>query len=310
MPTPNPLHIRMLAACNLSYDSVALASANPAAASSLYQSIGLVGRPTVIRRNLSPVLPRDLAFLARIPEGVLICCRGTQPPTVANWPKFASSLSDWANDAAAIARTDPEFPGQVHKGFASATFDLWRGESWNPGIRLALEAIQAQGPIAKIYVTGHSKGGPLALMIASLIKGLGANTTQFSTPQTPVEVTTFAGAKPGNMAFRNALLPKLVDCTRYEVDQDVVPQLPPSANAQPIIHTLFPQIGSELATSLINYVSVGTRVSQQGGFLANALGSFGALAGGAAVGALAQSIVRAHAIEPESQYAKLVRRLI
>jgi hypothetical protein len=103
--------------------------------------------------------------------------------------------SDWINDFHADLVTDPRFPGKVHGGFLKSIDALW------PFI----------SDIIPRYITGHSKGGALALLAGWLF--------QVFEPT----VITFAAPRVGNSAFARSYSMAF----RYENPKDIVPKLPP-----------------------------------------------------------------------------------
>ena len=257
MPNAEKLHVRMLRACHRSYHIETLADGSHEWST----------QPTIIGRNPQAGLPRDLALVGIIPEGILVCCRGTQPPTLSSGPEFVSSWFDWTNNVEAAADSGHRFPGQVHKGFADAALDLWRDEGIDLGIKAGLERLIKLKPGATIYITGHSKGGALANLIASLVLGLGIASDHLAIAPGPVEVVTFAAARPGGAEFRNALNGK-VKVTRYEVRTDIVPKLPPGGEVPAFVKNLLSQANVSLADSVIDFQPVGNLVSDEGQFLA------------------------------------------
>ena len=114
--------------------------------------------------------------------------RGTQG-RVANWVfNLATALSPWPSG------------GSVHRGFKMLLMEAW-------------EAIEPQlsnlpGPV---YYTGHSLGGALAVLAASLKK--------------PAAVYTFGSPRIGNSEFVNAT--KHIDMYRVVNPRDIVACVPP-----------------------------------------------------------------------------------
>lgn len=136
---------------------------------------------------------RDGALLAQYGDTTILCFRGTLVE------KNLPSALDWLNDLRTELVFRPEYPGQVHAGFASSLDDLWGKlpdlPSW-----------------PKLIITGHSKGGALAQLAGYRLR------------QRKPTVITFGSPKVGNTAFAAEYG---VACVRYEGDHDVVPRLPP-----------------------------------------------------------------------------------
>lgn len=103
--------------------------------------------------------------------------------------------SDWLNDFRADLVKDAEFPGRVHGGFLASFHAL-------------LPFIHYLRPA---YITGHSKGGALAMLAAWYFRG-----------QAP-KVVTFGAPRVGNGQFAESPL----SIVRFENPGDMVPKLPP-----------------------------------------------------------------------------------
>jgi Lipase (class 3) len=116
--------------------------------------------------------------------------------------------------------------GPVHEGFYNAFKDVWydqktgSGGVKQTGILATLEEWKVRDhPEYQIYVTGHSKGGPMADMAVLELKANGYAVK---------EVYTFAGARGGGSDFRKNYDNIKVPTQRYENQRDLVPHLPPT----------------------------------------------------------------------------------
>jgi hypothetical protein len=193
----------------------------------------------------------NAATVGQCPFGIVVAFRGTLPAST-NGP---DSLLDWLQDFFAEPTTctsgPNRVPGRVHSGFFEATTSI-------------IEPIQAlvagYRPSAAnpVYVTGHSKGGPMASIGAYILsQNLGA-------PVAP-PVITFASPRPGDINFAGGLQ-KVLGQTRFENDRDIVPLLPPSTafiDLVVAIVQLIPYVGKRLAAlfqsaEAWNYMPVGT----------------------------------------------------
>lgn len=148
---------------------------------------------------------RDAALVTRLATGeTILSFRGTETT-----PSFCSVL-DWVNDLHADLVAADGFQGRVHAGFLASLNDLWEG------VVAALEAPADKGlPWAKnLYITGHSKGGALAILAGVRLAAL------------KPRVVTFAAPKVGNRRF-SALYPLCIQVAAYEGADDIVPLLPP-----------------------------------------------------------------------------------
>jgi hypothetical protein len=130
-------------------------------------------------------------------------------------PFMFPKLLDWANDlnAGPVPWDTPD--GEVHSGFLGSLNSLWtdaRDET--------MQQLAAAGPGTQLFVTGHSKGGAVAGLAAMRF---------FQKEGIKPTVITFAAAKAGSTEFA-AAYNSLIDHTRYEFAEDIVPHLPPSAS--------------------------------------------------------------------------------
>ncbi len=192
--------------------------------------------PSVLVRGTSEI---DACLIGEIPDGVFVAFRGTLPFDIHQVP----TLLDWLNDfdAKPVAATEL-FPGCVHSGFYSALTNLRQG---------VVDEVQRQqgGSQKPVLVTGHSKGGALAALMAfHLAAG----------HSLPVKVITFAAARPGNAEFADAYEARSIDHTRYEYNNDIVPHLPPSQDGFVDLLSRLPLINSQFQDlRRFDYRSVG-----------------------------------------------------
>jgi hypothetical protein len=146
-------------------------------------------------------------------DGIILAFRGTLPPTNLD---ISPQVRDWLQDfeAEPIAPPGRFRPGvMVHEGFWNALDSLW------PQIVPALQALRAANPQAKLYITGHSKGGAMA--------GLAAARLFFEEATSAAGVYIYGPARVGNSVFVSTFPPQ-IPVVRYEHYLDVVPFLPPN----------------------------------------------------------------------------------
>ncbi len=185
-------------------------------------------------------------------DGIIVAFRGTLPPS---WTP--GSLEDWWQDIVdSEPISAPPLPGKVHSGF-------WHGlQSIYSGVLGEVQSLQRSHPGAAIYVTGHSKGGPLA--------SLGAAQLYLQSNIQAAGVVTFASPHPGDHDFVNQYPAVLQPVTAFENYLDIVPFLPPTdaffQDFEPIANTwlgkefckYFPYICNALSNaSKWNYASLG-----------------------------------------------------
>ena len=192
-----------------------------------YDNIGFLADPTIITGGLDAI---DAALVGLNPDGIIVAFRGTLPPIP---PITQSILLDWIQDFMANPEQVEGFPGLIHTGFHAALKNLW------PGVLLAVQTLRASHSTAKIYVTGHSKGGALA--------SLGAwSLLQTSTGSLkPTQAMTFASPHVGNGDFAKAYNAQLSQI-RYENYLDFVPFVPPDLEFLPLLERI-PDMRKKLA---------------------------------------------------------------
>ncbi|HEY3860230.1 MAG TPA: lipase family protein [Gammaproteobacteria bacterium] len=186
---------------------------------------------------------RDAGYVWHSGDELIVAFRGTLPYTTGDQQTSQEMLSieDWLNDANARPAADPDL-GQVHGGFEAALQSVW------PGLMQQIKAWQAAGklgPNPKIYVTGHSKGGALAMLAAVKLKAAKLPVT---------EVDTFGAPRVGGTDF--AAKYAGIDGIRYETTQDLVPHVPLNAlelSLAPLLRRVIDIQGSPFG----DFVSVG-----------------------------------------------------
>jgi len=175
----------------------------------------------------------DFALAGRFAEGVVIAFRGTLPPldltpdgrrivgpSFEQWPAV---IRDWLNNLNTLPRPDaptdvrPQLPGRIHPGFAGSLTGLWAG------VAAAVERLRGGDPAIPLYFTGHSKGGALA--------NLAALCARRTWPEARVKAATFGAPRAGDSDFAQAYQAAGIDCQRYEVRGDLVPDVPPGGVA-------------------------------------------------------------------------------
>ena len=159
---------------------------------------------------------RDAGYVWRSGDELIVAFRGTLPYSAGeqDTSKEMTFIQDWLNDANARPAADPDL-GSVHSGFEQAFQAVW------PALMQQISAWQKAGKLSanpKVYVTGHSKGGALAMLAAVKLKAAKLPVT---------EVTTFGAPRVGGADFAKRYAG--IDAIRYEDYQDLVPHVPLNA---------------------------------------------------------------------------------
>jgi hypothetical protein len=184
----------------------------------------------------------NAGYVGETATEIIVALRGTLPLSLTS-PDKRQAILDWLNDADAVPVPFDSSPGLVHKGFLGALNTLWG--AMGP----AVTAASAASPLRPIYVTGHSKGGAMAQLAAVRIKA--------ALPTTPVSVTTFAAARPGDAAFQAHYNQLITHSIRFEYRDDVVPHLPPTSEFFEVLKNI-PMFAQNLSPLInLNFVSAG-----------------------------------------------------
>lgn len=131
--------------------------------------------------------------------------RGTEPLNAADW------LSDVNYHQLALK----DVPGLLHGGFAHAL-----GDGVTEQMRDAVAKF-AQGEKTRLFITGHSLGGALAVIAAALL--------HFREGRRIAGVYTYGQPRVGDPVFSTAFDQALGPITfRYVNDLDIVPHVPPT----------------------------------------------------------------------------------
>jgi hypothetical protein len=187
---------------------------------------------------------RDAVSVAISDAAVIVAFRGTLSPRTRD-VSDETIVADWLNDANARLSVDSQL-GAIHHGFADSIAALW------PQLVAKLEVLKQQRKISSrstLYVTGHSKGGALAVIAAARLKLNGMPITA---------VYTFAAARAGGSAFADVYLQQKIPTFRYENQDDIVPHLPPDRDELTVLHGTGDTLLRQIPASVDRYVSVGT----------------------------------------------------
>ena len=172
----------------------------------LIKAVGFKDTPKIFVGGLEEI---NAALVGTNSDGVILAFRGTVPPGIIN----LQSWVDWINDIFMKKLITVEgITGKVHEGFWNSLASIWE-----PILVEVKKQMNAQNPPLPLFITGHSKGGPLASFAAIRFK-LEADINP--------EVVTFASPHPGDIPFSEFYNSKISSNTRYEFGNDIVPHLP------------------------------------------------------------------------------------
>jgi hypothetical protein len=138
---------------------------------------------------------------------------------------------DWLNNFQS-ARVSDEWLGNVHFGFHNALFNRASNDNVWEALWRVLMRLRAENALAgkKLYITGHSKGGALAVLAAArLQKEFGITATA---------VYTYEAPRAGTADFARRYAELGIPTFRFENRGDIVPHLPPEAGESEILAAL------------------------------------------------------------------------
>jgi Lipase (class 3) len=182
-----------------------------------YTKAGFIDHPTVIdgvgTNKIDACLVGTFNFKGSGYEqnNVVLAFRGT----------VKDFAADWYNDAEIKQVNFRKIPGvaDVHHGFNDSV-----NAFFGPGNEKAISCIRARlnaHPGARLYITGHSKGGALAHLTALLLR------TEH--PEIPLAgVISFEAPRAGGKNFAAAYNAQKIDSLRYECQDDPAPHVPQS----------------------------------------------------------------------------------
>lgn len=216
-------YARLACACNCAY-GISSSDGKYTAPAIYDPAVGWTQGPTpfAARKTGDRVGPLINACLVGINgDGIVVAMRGTLPPA---WTLAA--LEDWWQDIVdSEPVAAPPLKGKVHEGFWDALQTLW------PNVLPEVQRLKTANPTLPIYVTGHSKGGPVASIGAALMRE--------SANLAIEEVVTFASPHPGDSAFVDNY-PSTIPVVRFENYLDVVPFVPPTDAFYQAVEKLIP----------------------------------------------------------------------
>ena len=231
---------RLICACNCAYDIDDSGVLPTDPAGTYYAGAGFLQTPKTFQADII-----HACLVGTTADGVVLAFRGTltfdfdDPPSLRDWMNnLAAQLvqPDWLPDGSAA---------RVHKGFLDSLDTLRTLGAFEEVTR----QLQAAGASAPLLITGHSKGGALAILAALRF---------WTKNQTSSQVVTFAAPRVGDRAFADVYNNARIVHARYEFQDDLVPHLPLRFGGLVDQLAKIPVLGSEFAgMPLCDYESVG-----------------------------------------------------
>jgi hypothetical protein len=242
MPPAPTLEGRLLCACNCAYDVKAIGPLPTDPASTYYAGAGFTATPAAFVGGPEAI---DACLVGTTPDGVVAAFRGTLTFNFQDLP----SLADWLNNLTAElvqpAWLPDNSPARVHEGFLTSLENLRKAGAFDEVNRQLL----AGGDGTQLLITGHSKGGAVAVLAALRF---------WAESQIGSKMVTFAAPRAGDRAFADIFNNAQIHHTRYEFQDDLVPHLPPRIDGFVGMLEKIPWIGKWFAgLQLYDYESVG-----------------------------------------------------
>jgi hypothetical protein len=229
-----PITTRLLCAAQQAYEITAAGPAPDSPATPAPPPSNLIGWLSPPAAQVAGDGQINAVLVGQTAGEIIGAYRGTEPFDSLDRQRM---VMDWLTVLDAPLVAAPNVPGSVHQGFSHDCNQLW---SW------VLAQVQALPKSKPLYVVGHSKGGALADIAA--VKFVAAGFTPF--------VCTFEGARAGDQAFADGYASLVKHSTRYEYQDDIVPNLPPDLGFQAAFRNV-PQLSSIISTFVSTYIPVG-----------------------------------------------------
>jgi hypothetical protein len=186
-----------------------------------------------IAMSVDAMLLRSTAYIVQSKDGriVILCYRGTPPMDLISWALDAEIEPEQVD----IGRAGDPLRGDVHGGFYRNVRAI-RSDV----VKALLRAVEGRSivrggggvvkPLEALYITGHSLGGAMALLMAMMLRKTQPGTDYgkiadklravYTFGQPMVASRQLADDLQQDQFFRNKLV-------RHIYNRDVIPQLPP-----------------------------------------------------------------------------------
>lgn len=219
---PNPTASALLCACGVSYN---IGTPGGLTQAPYYAGAGFTSTPVIVQPKLLP--DTAACIIGQTNMGAVLAFQGT----------IFNSLESWITDFVLPPVSSKYYTGMVHSGFYLSLMEII------DGILTNLKPFTTGANSGQtLYITGHSKGGAMASLLAWYLQETG------TLPASQIQVMTFASPMPGDSTFAAAFQSKFQQ-TNYINYLDIVPFLPPSKFASEFMATLlsdFPKAAAVL----------------------------------------------------------------
>ncbi len=149
--------------------------------------------------------PSTQCYAAAAQDTVIVAFRGTECDLDRGSEALAQFIADLSVDVD-IRWVDAQGGGRIHRGFRDALDEIWTD------LQVCLERLIARG--CRLWITGHSLGGALALLAADRLCRI----------YEVQGVYTFGAPRIGDKRFTSGFAPRSF---RIVNNNDLVPHLPP-----------------------------------------------------------------------------------
>lgn len=194
-----------------------------------YQHTGYANEPTILTGGIDKV--DAITVGSTTDDCVIVACRGTLISATDHDQK--QEILDWINNLRFKPVHVPGLPPncRAHEGFFKAA-NYVESPAGKNVFDETVAQLKAIGRHAKLYMTGHSKGGAMSYIVAAQFIAAG---------YIPNNITTFAAARPGDIDFAHYVETRMAhrEIYRYEAGNDIVPHLPPDLKVLDLLQEVF-----------------------------------------------------------------------
>lgn len=134
-----------------------------------------------------------------------------------------------------------QLKGRTHRKFREGIRELWDGSELKPYLLSLLRQPHVKAA-NRIWLTGHSKGGALAVLCAYLC----CEELRREFPELHIQVRTFAAPRVGDKVFVEHYDSLDIQTKRFEYGGDIVPHMPPEATMFGALQGVLALLGFEV----------------------------------------------------------------